>query len=618
MAGVSISCLLHTSIKMGVIILSASLSVCMIVKNEAKSIGRCLESIVDIANEIIVVDTGSIDNTKEIAKKYGAKIYDFEWIDDFSKARNYSIDKATGDWILILDGDDEFEKQDADKLLDIVNNSDEGDIFIFNTICYLGDAPGNEKIMNVNIRLFKNKSQFRYQGRIHEGIRPQNKDVITKFSDIRIYHYGYINTFVKDQNKRERNMRILKMELEENPDNPYWLFCIGNEYFALNELDKALDYFLSSYEKCNIQDIYAPKVLIRIIMIYDALGKPNEALKYIDEALSNYPQYTDVEFLRGGIYHKLGHITKAIRSFQRCIELGEPPSTLNFLMGVGSYKAYYALGNVFHQVSDYDEALKYYNQTLLSKNDFYDAIIKIGDIVTKIHNKPEDIKHSLEQFFDLNNPLNYSNLEEILFSANQYQLALDYANAALTNNVRVPYMTFKKAMCLYNLRMFEASIEEFKKIDSDDTNYLDSQTMLFICYLVLDKFDDAENILSTIKDIDNQGKIHQTFTCLNSIFKSKDKETLCEDAEESNKYLPIIINTLDAFLRAKEFDRFEKALELFNCIESNNALLELAKLYSKHGLTQMAVNEIKRSISIFDKLDEESAHILYRSFSLRK
>lgn len=603
---------------MGVINLNAKLSVCMIVKNEAKSIGRCLESIVDIADEIIVVDTGSIDNTKEIAKKYGAKVYDFKWIDDFSKARNYSIDKATGDWILILDGDDEFEKQDAPKLLDIINNSDEGDIFIFNSICYVGDTAGGEKIMNVNIRLFKNKPQFRYQGRIHEGIKPQGKDVITKFSDIRIYHYGYINTYVKDQNKRERNMRILKKELEENPDNPYWLFCIGNEYFALNELDKALEYFLSSYEKCNIQDIYAPKVMLRIIMIYDALNKPNEALKYIDEALSHYPQYTDVEFLRGGIYHKLGHITKAIRSFQHCIELGEPPSTLNFLMGVGSYKAYYALGNVFHQVSDYDEALKCYNQTLLIKNDFYDAIIKIGDILTKIYKTSDDIKKNLEQFFDLNNPLNYSNMEEVLFSAKQYQLALEYANSALANDIRVSYMTYKKAMCMYNLKLYAEAIKEFEKIDPDNTNYLDSQIMLFICYSILDKFDAAENVLSTIKSTDNSSKIYQTFTCLNNIFKSKDKETLCEDVQESNEYLPIITNILDAFLRVKEFDKFEKALELFNCIESNNALLELAKLYDKHGLTKMAVSEIKRSISIFDKLDEESAYILYRSFSYKE
>jgi tetratricopeptide (TPR) repeat protein len=587
----------------------------MIVKNESKNIGRCLGSIAHAADEIIVVDTGSTDNTKEIAKQYGAKVYDFKWVDDFSKARNYSISKASSHWILILDGDDEFEKEDTDKLLNIINNSTEGDIFVFNTICYIGDTPGIEKIMNVNIRLLKNSPDIRYQGRIHEGIMPQDKNIITKFADIRVYHYGYLNSCVKEQNKRERNMRILKKELKKNPNSPYWLFCIGNEYFALNQLDKSLECFLSSYEKGNIQDIYMPKVLIRIIMIYDALGKSDEALKYIDITLGHYPQYTDVEFIRANIYKKLGNVTKAIRSFEQCLKLGEPPSTLNFLIGVGSYKSYYELGNIFYELNDYEEALKLYNQTLLVKNDFHSAIIKIGDIFSKIYTNPEDIKKNIEKFFNLNDPLNYSNLEEILFSAQQYQLALDYANAAIANNIRLPYMTFKKAMCMYNLKMYEASLKEFEKIDSDNTNYLDSQTMLFICYSVLDKFDAAENILSIIGNIDNYGKIYKVFSCLNSILKSGNKETLSEDVQESSEYLSIIINMLDAFLCVKEFDKFEKALELFNCIESSDILISLAKLYTKYGLIEMAVNEIKRSISIFDKLDEESAYILYRSFS---
>lgn len=587
----------------------------MIVKNEAKNIGRCLDSIIDVADEIIVVDTGSIDNTKEIAKKYGAKVYDFKWVDDFSKARNYSLSKATGKWILILDGDDEFEKQDLPKLLDLIKNPGDGDIFVFNTICYVGQNAGNERIMNVNIRLFKNKPSIRYQGRIHEGIIPQKAGTLTKFSDIRIYHYGYLDELVIDQNKRERNMRLLEKELELSPDNSYWLFCMGNEYFALNQLEKALEYYLPSYEKSsNKQDIYVPKTIIRIIMIYDALGKLDTALKYIDEALGYYPQYTDVEFLRGGIYQKLGYVTKAIRSFQRCLELGEPPSTISFLMGVGSYKAHYALGNIFNQVSDYEEAVKYYNQALLIKNDFYDAIIKIGEVFTKIYKDPLEIKANLEKFFDLSNPLSFSNLEEILFCANQYQLALNYANLSIENNIRVEYITFKKAMCLYNLNRYEEAINEFTKIDSSDHNYLDSQSMLFNCYSILNNYEAAENILPNIKQIDKSEYIYKLLICLNHIFQAKDKIILSEDDKESSVYLPYIINELEAFLRVKEIDKFQRALELFNCIENKDVLLSLGKLYAKLGFMQMAAQEIKRSICIFDKLDLEAVNILQRSF----
>jgi tetratricopeptide (TPR) repeat protein len=282
-------------------------------------------------------------------------------------------------------------------------------------------------------------------------------------------------------------------------------------------------------------------------------------------------------------------------------------------MGVGSYKAYYELGNIYYELSDYDEALKMYNETLLSKNDFHDAIIKIGSIFSKIYTSPDDIKKNIERFFNLNDPLNYSNLTEILFSAKEYKLALDYANAAINNNVRVSYMIFKKALCMYYLGMYEDSIKEFKKIDLDDKNYLDSQLTIFMCYLSLDRFEDTEKILSSIKKIDKDEKIYRTFLCLNNILQSKEKEILSEEEQTSNEYLPIIVNLLDSFLITKEFDKFEKSLQLFNCIESSNALLALAKLYNKYGLIQMAITEIKRSISIFDKLDLESAYILYRN-----
>ena len=183
--------------------LSVKLSVCMIVKNEAQSLAKCLESVLDIADEIVVVDTGSVDDSKAIAARYGAKVYDFEWVDDFSKARNYSIEHATGDWILILDGDDEFEKKDGKKLLNIINSKDAADIYIFNTICYIGDKPGSDKIMNVNLRLFRNLPEFRYQGRIHESVATRNQNAkMQACDDITIYHYGYLNSFVDKQNKR--------------------------------------------------------------------------------------------------------------------------------------------------------------------------------------------------------------------------------------------------------------------------------------------------------------------------------------------------------------------------------------------------------------------------------
>jgi glycosyltransferase involved in cell wall biosynthesis len=159
-------------------------------------------------------------------------------VDDFSKARNYSLEQATGDWILILDGDDEFERRDAGLLKELINKPDAADIYIFNTICYIGNKAGADRIFNVNIRLFRNIPELRYQGRIHESIISQKSDVRMESVGITIYHYGYLNSNVNEHDKRKRNMRILEQQLQEQPDNPYFLFCMGNEYFALGQLEK--------------------------------------------------------------------------------------------------------------------------------------------------------------------------------------------------------------------------------------------------------------------------------------------------------------------------------------------------------------------------------------------
>ena len=597
--------------------MGVTLSVCMIVKNEAKNISKCLKSIFDIADEIIVVDTGSADNTKAIALEYDAKVFDFEWVDDFSKARNYSIDKATGDWILILDGDDEFERKDGEKLKALINSEDAGDIYIFNTICYIGDRVSNDKIMNVNLRLFRNRPEFRYQGRIHESIVTQNPEVKMRTSDISIYHYGYLNSLVKDQNKRERNMRILGEQLKESPDNPYFLFCMGNEYFALGDYDNALEYFLSAYDKCNVQDVYVPKLMIRIIMAYQALKRFNDALKYIEKALSYYPQYTDVEFIRGSIYHTSGNFIQAIKSFQKCLDLGEPPSMLNFIIGVGTYRAYHALGSIFHQMGDLEEALKYYNQAILVKNDHYDAVYGIGSILTKIYSNPEDIKHHLEQYFYSNSGDSYAMIADILFIERKYQLSMEYIDAALEFNVQMSELFFLRAKCMYNLKMYEEASKEFEKIDKGNKYYLNSQTMLLLCYYILERFEAAKPILDNVGLLDNYGKVYKLFLTLGNILQLEQKEVLSNDIEESREYLILIIDTLDAFLCAGELEVFEKGLELFNCIENDEVLLALAKLYNKYGFLKQAVKEIKRSINIFDKLDEESSYILYKSYTIR-
>ncbi len=207
------------------------LSQCMIVKNEEKNIERALSWGKGIVCEQIVVDTGSTDRTIEIAKQMGAKVYEFTWINDFAAAKNFAISKAMGDWIAFLDADEYFSEEDAKKLPKLLEElekkkfeikGEKGKINIIETDWVQLDENGKIFAVPSQTRIFRNKPYIRYQGAIHEQIivHPKsgkkffNLDMTGKLA---IYHTGYAWTEKKQEEKKERNITLLKKELEGNP-----------------------------------------------------------------------------------------------------------------------------------------------------------------------------------------------------------------------------------------------------------------------------------------------------------------------------------------------------------------------------------------------------------------
>ena len=162
------------------------LSLCMIVKNEKENLPRCLASAKPYVDEMIVVDTGSQDGTAEIALSYGAKVSHFEWCDDFSAARNYSISLASGDWILLLDADEELVVETENFKQQLADNKE-----------LLGYALVREDFNVTNIiggfhgRLFRNLPNLRYVNRFHEQLKYEDKNLVYgKLEGIKIIHYG--------------------------------------------------------------------------------------------------------------------------------------------------------------------------------------------------------------------------------------------------------------------------------------------------------------------------------------------------------------------------------------------------------------------------------------------
>lgn len=211
-----------------------SISLCMIVRNEEDSLGRCLESVRGAVDEIIITDTGSTDRTKEIAASYGAVLYDFEWIDDFAAARNFCFGKATQSFILWLDADDVIEKADLEKLkkLKAQKNFPYDSVSMNYHLTF--DEKGNPLYSLRRNRLVRRSCGFRWIGPVHEYLAVSG----------RIYHSDIAVTHRKERSHTDRNLRIYLKRLESGEHfSPRDQYYFANELRDHDRLQEAVDWY---------------------------------------------------------------------------------------------------------------------------------------------------------------------------------------------------------------------------------------------------------------------------------------------------------------------------------------------------------------------------------------
>ena len=181
------------------------ISLCMIVKNEEENIIRCLGSIKNYVDEILVLDTGSTDQTPQLAQQLGAVVRYGTWENDFSKARNESIKEARGKWILFLDADEEISEETGRALRELAKK-EEAEAYTFNIINYTTRDKDCQKQIGINLRMFKNNPLYTFQGKIHEQIKGNilkaNPSAKILHSGLNIIHYGYCND---NKNRKEKN-----------------------------------------------------------------------------------------------------------------------------------------------------------------------------------------------------------------------------------------------------------------------------------------------------------------------------------------------------------------------------------------------------------------------------
>lgn len=207
------------------------LTVCILAKNEETNLVRALESVKDVAKEVVVVDTGSTDNTVAIAQSYGAKVVHYVWNDDFAAARNVAIEHASQEWVLMLDADEAVTPAMAAQLPQLLSDP-HVDAYVTQVANVLrGKAIDHAPV----IRLFRRKPGFRYTGIVHEEILSSIEAAggRIKAERVVIEHYGYTPEEDRRKSRRERNLRLLQKMVEQDPESRQAWAYLGQEY-ALN------------------------------------------------------------------------------------------------------------------------------------------------------------------------------------------------------------------------------------------------------------------------------------------------------------------------------------------------------------------------------------------------
>lgn len=221
------------------------ISACYIVKNEAENLKRSLSSIQGQADEVVVVDTGSTDQTVSVAEEFGARIYSVAWQDGFASARNYALSKATGDWILLLDADEYFSADTSCKLRKVIGvyggSSCNGLLVKMDNI----DAASGELLDSFyQLRLVRRQPGLAYQGRIHEELLRDGKslDNLYKVSPdlLRIMHTGY--SLALSKAKAARNLQILRADIADGRPEQELYRYLCDCYDGLGDQEKALEY----------------------------------------------------------------------------------------------------------------------------------------------------------------------------------------------------------------------------------------------------------------------------------------------------------------------------------------------------------------------------------------
>jgi tetratricopeptide (TPR) repeat protein len=572
-----------------------TLGLCMIVKDEEEMLGKCLAAVAPAVDEIVIVDTGSKDRTIEIAKSHGAKVIEQAWTGSFSDARNTSFEHATTDWIIYLDADEVLVADDVARLKSLTGRVWR-EAFYLSLTSFTGESGDAGAVTNSVLRVFRNRSQYRFEGRLHEQIAhhlPAYAKGRIEQSSVRVDHYGYLGAVRDAKEKSRRNLELLKAQQAESAPSAFLHFNLGTEYAAIADYASALTEFERSWNLVQVggeeNNDYVPTLVQRLVTALRATGRPEDAIAKARDGLERFPGFTDLVDAQAQAALALGNEDEAIAYWERCIEMGDAPARYGAAVGAGTHRPRIALADLYMRRGRLEAARELLDWCVSEHPDFIGVIDPYATVLLRSGVAADQVTAQIEAQLPRLTPAARFLLASALYRNGAMPAAEAQYRAVLEARPSSAQVRVQLAESLLNQSRYAEAATESTQIDDGDA------------YAALAA---RIELWSRIAGGDLDSVAAASLRAARLGVSAAEREVfagwleLAGDPPAQPRSLsvagtPLLGVILETLLRAHDFEAFERLIPLLR----SSALPEreqhelLASMYLSHGFLPMAAQE---------------------------
>ncbi len=376
-----------------------AISLCVIARDEEPRIGHCLASAKPYVDEIIVLDTGSTDRTREVAAEHGARVFEAVWPDSFAAARNATIELAKGRYIFVMDADDVLPAESGQLLRELVKKHPGSDA-AFNAQVRIPPGPNEFSPSAVDhVKLFPNRPDIRYEFRIHEQVLPSLRRARLPVlpSDLYVVHEHYDRSPEGQGRKRNRDFGLLDLDLRDRPGHPFTLFNLGMTYLlATREYEVAAQCLRRSLDASDWRDSIVRKAYALLTTTRVCQEEWAQALAANEEGRSHYPDDAELLFLGGQTYQRLDRFDEARAALERLVKGTDDPQFRSCDVGLRTYRGRHELALLFGRMGDAQHAAAELEQIAGQWPDYLPARVDLVHALLRLGRRDE-AAHALEQ-----------------------------------------------------------------------------------------------------------------------------------------------------------------------------------------------------------------------------